>query len=164
MTTISDQAFLSALELEQALVETVSKGGLVLTATSRLSRRVLHCFRLERIKGKEQGWKTPTIFGFNRWVINAFELLWEPFRPLSRLAALCLWDEATQGVEFMEGLRREPFLYLQLQDSFDVLMRSGQVLVGSPSGHTLADWRREVFEHFLVLLEKNRYIPWGNIL
>jgi ATP-dependent helicase/nuclease subunit B len=164
MTTISDQAFSSALELEQALVEAASKGELVLTATSRLSRRVLHCFRLERIKGKEQGWKTPTIFGFNRWVMNAFELLWEPFRPLSRLAALGLWDEATLGVEMMEGLRRGPFLYLQLQDSFDILMRSGQALVGSPSGHTLADWRREVFKHFLVLLEKNRYIPWGNIL
>ena len=164
MTTISDQTFSSALELEKALVKGASRGDLVLTSTARLSRRVLHCFRLERIKGKEQGWKTPTIIGLNRWVRNAFESLWEPYRPLSRLAALRLWDEATQGVELVEGLRRGPFLYQQLQDSFDLLMRSGQSLLGSASGHILPDWRRSVFGHFLALLEKNQYIPWGNIL
>jgi len=119
---------------------------------------------LERIKRKDQGWKTPTVFGFNRWVRNAFESLWEPYRPLSRSAALRLWDEATHGVELVEGLRRGPFLYQQLQDSFDLLMRSGQPLVGPASGHILPDWRRGVFGHFLALLEKNQYIPWGNIL
>jgi RecB family exonuclease len=161
---ISDQTFSSALELEQALVEASSRGDLVLTSTARLSRRVLHCFRLERVKRKEQGWNTPTVFGFNRWIRNAFESLWETDRPLSRLAALRLWNEATQGVELVEGLRRGPFLYQQLQDSFDLLMRSGQCLVGSASGHILPDWRRGVFGHFLALLEKNHYIPWGNIL
>ena len=164
MTTISDQTFSSALELEKALVEAASREDLVLTSTARLSRRILHCFRLERTKGKEQGWKTPPVFGFNRWVIHAFESLWEPHRPLSRLAGLGLWDEATQGVELVEGLRRGPFLYQQLQESFDLLMRSGQPLVGSASGHILPDWRRSVFEHFLVLLKKNQYIPWGAIL
>ncbi|MDI6764642.1 MAG: PD-(D/E)XK nuclease family protein [Thermodesulfobacteriota bacterium] len=164
MAAISDQAFSSALEFEQALVEAAFRGELVLTATSRLSRRLLHCFRLARIKKGEEGWKTPAIFGFNRWVKNTYESLWEPFQPLSRLAALRLWDEATQGVKWMEELRPGPFLYLELQDSFDLLMRSGQPLVGSPSGHMLADWRREVFGHFLDLLEKNRYVPWGNIL
>jgi ATP-dependent helicase/nuclease subunit B len=164
MTTISDQIYPSAFELEQALVEAGSRGGLVLTSTARLSRRVLHCFRLERIKGKEQGWKTPAGLGFNRWVRNAFESLWERYRPLSRLAALRLWDEATQEVELVEELRRGPFLYQQLQDSFDLLMRSGQPFVGSASGHVLPDWRRGVLEHFLTLLEKNQYIPWGNIL
>jgi len=119
---------------------------------------------LEKIKGKGQGWKTPTVSGFNRWIINAFESLWEPYRPLSRLAALRLWEEATEAVELVEGLRRGPFLYQQLQDSFDLLMRSGQPLVGSASGHILPDWRRGVFECFLALLEKNQYIPWGNIL
>src|SRR4030042_6124724 len=164
MNPISDQTFPSALELEKALVKACSRGALVLTSTARLSRRVLHCFRLERIKRKEQGWKTPTVFGFNRWVRNAFELLWEPYRPLSRLAALRLWDEATQEVEWVEGLRQGPFLYQQLQDSFDLLMRSGQPLLGSASGHILPDWRRSVFGHFLALFEKNQYIPWGNIL
>jgi len=164
MAAISDQAFSSALEFEQALVEAAFRGELVLTATSRLSRRLLHCFRLARIKKEEEGWRTPAIFGFNRWVKMAHESLWEPFQPLSRLAALRLWDEATQGVKWMEGLRRGPLLYLELQNSFDLLMRSGQPLVGFPSGHMLADWRREVFGHFLDLLEKNRYIPWGNIL
>jgi RecB family exonuclease len=119
---------------------------------------------LEKIQGKGQGWKTPTVSGFNRWIINAFESLWEPYRPLSRLGALRLWEEATEGVELVEGLRRGPFLYQQLQDSFDLLMRSRQPLVGSASGHILPDWRRGVFEHFLALLEKNQYIPWGNIL
>src|SRR4030042_705368 len=164
MAAISDQAFSSALEFEQALVEAAFRGELVLTATSRLSRRLLHCFRLARIKNEEEGWKTPAIFGFNRWVKMAYESLWEPFQPLSRLAALRLWDEATQGVKWMEGLRRGPLLYLELQNSFDLLMRSGTPLVGFPSGHMLADWRREVFGHFLDLLEKNRYIPWGSIL
>jgi len=164
MTTISDQIFSSALEFEKALVEAASKGDLVLTSTARLSRRVLHCFRLERIKGKEQGWKTPSVFGFNRWIRNAFESLWEPYRPLTRLAGLRLWDEATQGIELVEELRRGPFLYQQLQDSFDLLMRSGQPLVGSARGHILPDWRRGVLGHFLALLEKNQYIPWGNIL
>jgi len=164
MTTISDQIFPSALELERALVEASSRGDLVLTSTARLSRRLLHCFRLERIKRKEKGWKTPTVFGFNRWVRDAFESLWEPYRPLSRLAALRLWDEATQGVELVEELKWGPFLYQQLQDSFDLLMRSGQPLVGSASGHILPDWRRRVLEHFLALLEKNQYIPWENIL
>src|SRR5512137_1501705 len=139
MTTISDQTFSSALELEHALVEASSRGDLVLTSTARLSRRVLHCFRLERIKRKEQGWKTPAGLGFNRWVRNAFESLWERYRPLSRLAALRLWDEAAQEVELVEELRRGPFLYQQLQDSFDLLMRSGQPLVGSASGHVLPD-------------------------
>ena len=119
---------------------------------------------MEKIKGKGQGWKAPTVSGFNRWIINAFESLWEPYRPLSRLAALRLWEEATEAVELVEGLRRGPFLYQQLQDSFDLLMRSRQPLVGSASGHILPDWRRGVFEHFLALLEKNQYIPWGNIL
>jgi RecB family exonuclease len=164
MATISDQTFSSALELEKALAEAAFRGDLVLTSTARLSRRILHCFRLERTKGKEQGWKTPTVFGFNRWVINTFESLWEPYRPLSRSAALRLWNEATQGVELVEGLRRGPFLYQQLQDSFDLLMRSGQSLLGSATGHILPDWRRGVFGHFLALLEKNQYIPWGNIL
>jgi hypothetical protein len=43
-------------------------------------------------------------------------------------------------------------------------MRSGQSLLGSATGHILPDWRRGVFGHFLALLEKNQYIPWGNIL
>jgi ATP-dependent helicase/nuclease subunit B len=164
MTKISDQTFSSDLELEHTLVKAAVKGKLVLTSTARLSRRVLHCFRLERIEGREQGWKTPSVLGFNRWVRNAFESLWEPYRPLSRLAALRLWDEATQRVELVEGLRCGPFLYQQLQDSFDLLMRSGQPLVGPASGHILPDWRRAVFERFLTLFEENQYILWGNIL
>src|SRR4030042_6520635 len=116
MTTFSDQIFPSAFELEKALVEASSRGDLVLTSTARLSRRVLHCFRLERIKRKEQGWKTPTVFGFNRWVRNAFESLWEPYRPLSRSADLSLWDEAKQGRELEEGLGRGTSLYKPLHE------------------------------------------------
>src|SRR4030067_555876 len=116
------------------------------------------------MQGEEKGWKTPALSSFNRWVKIVYELRCEPFQPLSRLVALRLWDEATQRVKWMEGLRQGPSLYLELQDSFDLLMRTGQPLVGSPSGHMLADWRREVFAHFLDLLAKNRYISWGNIL
>lgn len=160
----SDRIFSSVFELEQAMVEAASKGELVLTATSRLSRRVLHCYRLGRIKRKDLGWKTPTVFGFNRWIKNTFDTLWEHFRPLSRLGALRLWDEVTQRIELPEGLRPGPSLNLRLQEAFDLLSRHGQALVGPSSGHTLADWRREVFKHFLALLEKNQYIPWTKIL
>jgi RecB family exonuclease len=160
----SDRIFSSVFELEQAMVEAASKGELVLTATSRLSRRVLHCYRLGRIKRKDLGWKTPTIFGFNRWIKNTFDTLWEHFRPLSRLGAFRLWDEVTQRIELPEGLRPGPSLNLRLQEAFDLLSRHGQALVGPSSGHTLADWRREVFKHFLALLEKNQYIPWTKIL
>ncbi|MEW6377736.1 MAG: hypothetical protein AB1502_18355 [Thermodesulfobacteriota bacterium] len=50
MAKVSEQEFTSAFELEQALIEAASRGELVLTATSRLSRRLLHCFRLEKIQ------------------------------------------------------------------------------------------------------------------
>lgn len=164
MAKISDQTFSTALQLEQALIEAGSRGDLVLTSTSRLSRRLLHCYRLERIMGNDQGWKTPAIFGFNRWVKETYELLWEPFRPLSRLESLCIWDEAVRSAKKVEGLRPGPFLSLQLQDSFDALMRSAQAVGGSPGGHTLADWRREVSCSFLALLQRNQYVTWGDIL
>jgi RecB family exonuclease len=119
---------------------------------------------LARIQEKEQGWMTPSILGFNRWVKNAYESLWEPRRLLSRIAGLTLWDEAVRGTGLPEGLRPGPYLYLDLQDSFDILMRSGQLLTGPPSGHALADWRRVVFGKFLSLVEKDKYIPWGSVL
>ncbi len=164
LITISERTFPSAFELEEALVKAAGKGEFVLTATSRLSRRVLHSYRLKKIREGDLGWKTPTIIGFNRWVKNTFDLLWDPFRPLSRLGALRLWDEATQWVEPPEGLRRGPFLNFGLQEAFDLLSRHGEELTGAQIGHVLADWRREVFRHFLELLEKNQYLSWTKIL
>jgi len=164
LKAISEQTFASAHELERGLIEAALKDTLVLTETSRLARRVLHCFRMERIRQGEKGWRTPAVLSFNRWVKNTFDRLWQPNRPLSRLGSLRLWQEATLRVPPPEGLNLGPSLYLQLQETFDLLTRHGQDFAGPPKGQILADWRREVSRHFLNLLNIHQFVPWTGLL
>lgn len=159
-----DKTFVSAAEMETALTEAAEGDALILTATSRLARRVLHAYRLSKIHGSAKGWKTPSVSSFNRWVKNTFDQFWEPVRPLSKLAALRLWQEAVRKVPLPEGLNEGPFLYLELQRAFDTLTRHRQEVTGSPAGYPLADWRREVSRHFIDLLEDSQYISWGEVL
>ena len=162
--SLTRQDFSSANAFERALVEAASKGHLVLTATARLARKVLHRYRLDRIEEREQGWKTPAVSSLNRWVMNTFNLLWNPSRPLSRLTSLRLWNEAVQKANLPEGLRPGPLLCMKLQEAFDLLTRHLQEVAGSPRGQTLPDWRREVSKHYLDLLEANRLIGWTDLL
>ena len=156
--------FSSAIELESELVKSALSGALVLTATGRLSRRILHCFRQKRIEEKAQGWPTPAVFSFNRWVKDTFATLWTPFLSLSKMGALRLWHEAAQRVASLEGLDQTPSLYLELQRTFDVLTRHRHEVIGSPDNHPLVDWRRNVSGHFLNLLEGCRYVSWAGVL
>jgi len=150
--------------MEAALVEATGNDFLILTVTSRLARRVLHAYRSKKIQASVKGWKTPSVSSFNRWVKNTFDQLWEPFRPLSKLAALRLWQEAVRRVPLPEGLNEGPFLYLELQKAFDILTRHKQEPAGPPAGYPLADWRREVSRHFIDLLERYQYISWAKVL
>jgi RecB family exonuclease len=119
---------------------------------------------MQKIQGGERGWKTPALFSFNRWVMGAFRLLWEPFRPLPRLSALRLWSEAVQRVGVPEGLKQGPSLSMELQETLDILTRNGQELGGPSKGFALADWRREVSRHFLDSIESRQYIVWTELL
>jgi ATP-dependent helicase/nuclease subunit B len=150
--------------MESALVEAAGGHTLVLTATSRLARRVLHAYRSKKIGAGAGGWRTPAISSLNRWVKNSYDQLWEPFRPLSKLGGMVLWEQAVEKVSLPEGLKAGPSLYLELQKAFDLLTRFLLSPDGPAVGHLLADWRREVTDHFIRLLDANRYAPWVAIL
>jgi len=150
--------------MEAALIEAVEGGYTLLTGTSRLARRLLHAYRLRKIKNHEKGWQTPAVSSFNRWVRSNFDQLWEPSRPLSRVAALRLWEEAVHRVSLLEGLNEGPFLFLELQKAFDLLTRHGLNPASPPVGHRLSDWRREVSKVFLTLAENGRFVSWAQVL
>jgi RecB family exonuclease len=145
-------------------VEAAQKGVLVLTATGRLSRRILHCLRQRKIEERSQGWETPAVFSFNRWVKDTFDLLWTPFHLLSKMGALRLWHEAAQRVEPLEGLSLTPSLYLELQDTLDVLTRHQQEVTGTQNNQILPSWRRNISRHFLTLLGSHKYLSWAEVL
>jgi len=160
----SQTIFPSAAELESALVKSAQDGVLVLTATGRLSRRILHSFRLARIKQSRKGWETPAVFSFNRWVKDTFDLLWTPFSLISKTGVLRLWHEAAHDVDPLKGLDLTPSLYLELQRTLDVLTCHRFTVTGSPDSQPLVGWRRNVSGRFLHFLEGHTYLPWAGVL
>jgi RecB family exonuclease len=119
---------------------------------------------LERIEKRSQGWETPLVFNFNRWVKNILDMLWEPSRSLSKLGALRLWHEAAQKMKPLEGLNLTPSLYLELQEAFDVLTSHGQKLIGYQTSQIFPTWRQNVSRHFLGLLQAHQYVSWADVL
>lgn len=156
--------YTSAEELENALVRDALKGSLILTATGRLSRRILHLFRIKKIEQREGGWKTPAIYSFKRWVKDTFNLLWMPYRPLSRTSTFNLWQEAAQQVPPPEGVELTPSLYEELENAFEILTSYQKELTGSSELYPLIDWRKKVTNHFLKLLNDRFFISWAGIL
>jgi hypothetical protein len=158
--TFPHTIFSSAIELESELVKSAKSGALVLTATGRLSRRILHCFRLKKVEEGTPGWETPAVFSLNRWLKDVFDTLWMQSRPLTKMDALHLWHEAVRRVTPLTGLDLSPSLYLELQRTFDVLSRH-QFQIGrksSSENHPLVNWRRNVSLHFMNFLEEKHFL------
>lgn len=160
----SHQVFSHAAEFESALVEAAAQGAILLAATGRLARRILHRFRMERIKEKVPAWETPAVYSFNRWVQSTFDSLWADSLLLTRVGALSLWHEAVRMVEPLDGLDLTPSLYLELQNAFDLLARHGETPAATRSGETLPAWRRTVSTHYLRLLQERHLVSWAGVL
>ncbi len=158
--------FSSAGEFERAAIRAASGGALVLCATARLARRLLHRYRQERLRLADgtSGWETPAVRSFRGWVHETYADLWSPRRPLSPALSLCLWHKAVQDVQVPDGLIVQPALYAQLQASLDALLETGLDPVGNAGNHRLAGFRREVTVRFLALTEREGVALWRDIV
>ncbi|MFA5342780.1 MAG: PD-(D/E)XK nuclease family protein [Kiritimatiellia bacterium] len=156
--------FSSAGEFERAAIGAAAEGALVLCATARLARRLLHRYRQEHIAKATSGWETPPAHSLRGWVRETYAALWPPRRPLSPALSLQLWHEAARGVSMPEGLIAQPALYAQLQTSLDALLESGLDPVGGAGEHPLAGFRREVTARFLALIEREGVALWRDMV
>lgn len=164
------RVFSSAGEFERAAIRTASEGTLVLCATARLARRLLHRYRQDRLASGTNGWETPAVHSFRGWVRETYAALWTPRRPLSPALSLSLWHKAVQGTSVPDGLMVQPVLYSQLQASLDALLEAGLDPVGNAGDHRLADahplagFRREVTGRFLALTEREGIALWRDMV
>jgi len=141
----------SAALYQARLVGEAERGALVLTATGRLARRILHCHRVPHASGGPGGWPGLQVQSLGAWVMRSHAALWPETRTLGRAASLRLWHEATSAVASPEGLTPGPSLYGELQRILDQLMEQGASPTSGASGHALSDWRRTVTGRFLKL-------------
>jgi len=158
------QLFKTARSFERACVRAGSSGKLVLCVTARLSRRLLHIYRMEKAAKGSGGWETPPVMSFRRWVMKCYESLWDTRQPLSRCASQRLWHEALEDIPRPSELDVRPSLYTEFQLALDALMDKGLEPSGSESGHALADFRRACTNRFLGLAKQQGFILWAGIL
>ncbi len=147
MEEAGELIFERAEELEARCAEAAMDGDLVLAARGRLARRVIHRYRLARI-GAASGWASPQVFGLEHWIRSVHEGLWEERRPMGGAAALRLWCAAAAREPAPGGLSLSPSLYLQLQES-DELLQGRRVSAQPESrGDELPAWRARVTRRF----------------
>ncbi|MDD5678284.1 MAG: PD-(D/E)XK nuclease family protein [Kiritimatiellae bacterium] len=158
------RVFPSAGEFEHAAVQAVTKGALVLCATARLARRLLHRCRQTRLADNTNGWETPRMRSFRGWVYETYNALWQPRRPLSPALSLLLWHKALKGLPVPDGLIIQPTLYSQLQASLDALLEAGLDPVGNAGEHRLAGFRRKVAVRFLAHAEHEGAVLWRDMV
>jgi len=162
--------FPSAGQFECAAIQAAAEGTLVLCATARLARRLLHRYRQARMTDGTHGWETPPVQSFRGWIHETYKSLWPPRRPLSPALSLRLWHEAVQGGPVPGSLIVQPALYRQLQASLDTLLETGLDPVGNAGdhrlagNHRLAGFRREVTGRFLALAEREGIALWRDIV
>lgn len=153
----------SAAEIEAAAAEHAAKGYLVLTATGRLARRLLHRYRLARLLENKRVWDTPRIMAFRRFVVESHASLWDEFRPISRVGALRLWSRAAKEIPPPEGVAPTPALFAMLMDALDVVESSGLESIEAESSEALPAWRAEVSSHFLKLLRRDGLLTYRGV-
>ncbi|MEJ2422477.1 MAG: hypothetical protein P8018_12395, partial [Acidobacteriota bacterium] len=162
------KVFESAQTFEAALCEASLQGVLILTARPRLARRLLHRVRLllvERNGGSPQGWETPPIQSFAGWARQSYDMLWRPHRPLGRMTALALWEQAVRDVAPPDGLDPTPSLFSHLQTTLDLLEAHGLPAWESrPTEAPLPRWRSRVTRRFLELKKERGLASWNDIL
>lgn len=147
----------SAALLQERLVEAAERGALVLTATGRLARRVLHCHRAARASDGPSGWAGLQVQSLAAWVMRSHAALWPETRMLGRAASLRLWHAAASAVAPPEGLAPGPSLYAELQRILERLVEEGASPTSGAPGHALSDWRRTVTRRFLRLAAREGF-------
>ncbi len=145
------RSFATAAEFEQAAIAAAADGALILCATPRLARRLLHAVRRERLARGAAGWETPAIHSLRGWLYQAFLGLWPASRPVTPVLALRLWHEGLAQVRLPDGLTAGPALYHQLQESLDILLDAGLDPLGGDEDHALAWVRRRATAVYLDL-------------
>ncbi|MFH1477187.1 MAG: PD-(D/E)XK nuclease family protein [Verrucomicrobiota bacterium] len=156
--------FPAAGEFERAVIRAAAEETLVLCATARLARRLLHRYRQECIGHDARGWETPAIHPFQGWVRETYLGLWTSRRPLNPALSLQLWHKAVQGISVPDGLIVQPAMYAQLQASLDVLLETGLNPIGDAGEHRLAGFRREVAARFLAFAECEGIVLWRDMI
>jgi RecB family exonuclease len=145
-----DRIFERAAELEARCAEVAMGGDLVLAARGRLARRILHRCRLASI-GNASGWVSPRVFGLEHWIRSVYEGLWDERRPMGLTAALRLWHAAAAREPAPVGLSLSPSLYLQLQESYELLQGRRLSVQPDSRGDELPAWRARVTRRFRKL-------------
>ncbi|MGA9752008.1 MAG: hypothetical protein WBS54_09485, partial [Acidobacteriota bacterium] len=142
--------FARAEDLEARCAEAAMGGDLVLAARGRLARRILHRCRLAGI-GTASGWVSPQVFGLEHWIRSVHEGLWDERRPMGGAAALRLWHAAAAREPAPGGLSLAPSLYLQLQESYELLQGRRGSIQPESRGDELPAWRARVTRQFRKL-------------
>ncbi len=153
----------SAAEIEAAAAEHAAKGSLVLASTGRLARRLLHRCRLARLSEDQRAWATPRIMAFRRFVMESHASLWDEFRPISRVAALCFWSRAMKEIPPPEGIVPTPALFAMAMDALDVVEAGGLEAIEAQSFEALPAWRAEASHHFLKLLRREGFLSYKGV-
>ncbi len=161
---LKERVFSRAADLEAAAIGAANAGALILCATARLARRLLHGVRLARLAEEAGGWATPSVRAFRGWVSQSYAELWPAGRPLTPVLSMRLWHEAVAGAPAPEGLRVQPALYTQLQASLDALLEAGLAPAGTGNDPPLAGFRRAATARFLNLANRAGIALWRDTL
>jgi hypothetical protein len=139
--TISDN-----LTLQRSALQAAAEGQLVLTATGRLARHLLHRDRLER---PGQAWRRAQIVSLKAWLRRAWCELWpaEALAPTPVRLRL-FWSRSAALCPPPAPLEATPALLAQLDEAYDVLVRHGLDPCRQAPGPPLAEWRAEVSGRF----------------
>lgn len=158
------QLFATASQFEDSAAAAAAQGALILCATGRWARRLLHRCRLQRQAGAAPGWPTPSIYWLRGWVRQTYAALWLPRRPLTLAWAYKLWHDAAQELAPPPGLLLQPALYHQMHIALEAMLEQGLEPGPSSSGHPLADFRRAVSCRFLELTQQHQLVLWHDMV
>ncbi|MFH1148618.1 MAG: PD-(D/E)XK nuclease family protein [Pseudomonadota bacterium] len=143
----------SSKELQKELINLADDNALVLTANSRLARRLLHEFRTEAVGQGLKGWLPPKILSLNAWLREQWNDLWPEESLPSITARLYLWEKAAKETEPPEGLRSDLSLWRSLDDAYSVIIRHRLSHLETRYASPLINWRTQVFNKFQDILK-----------
>ncbi len=132
-------------------------GGLWLTSTGRLARRLLHDFRRARIQREHPAWERPDAASLKVWLDREWNESWPETLPAPDLRRMGAWSAVMEDTPPPEPLEKGVSLCRLLDETYGILVRHGIDPLSGPPSTPLVEWRRIASRHFSARLADQGY-------